>query len=373
MGLEEKRPRLRTYPSMCSTGSRRMRRRQGRNLGGIVLRAVLCQSSVARTTGNHPSIVVVTPCCQEWSQGSPTWVTVVTTTAPETTETTGMAVVEDHHYHAVLPAGRARPHLVLLTIEEETSIACLLQGLLLPILVHRVKSTSTSSENVPGKEDTRGERERDGYGRWDDDSRRYGRRNSPLDDSRYYRPSDSYRRGDDREWTRRDVPYLPDRRSSNRADDRAYDYDRRPDSSRWSRPPSRPSSPGPSVRSGPISPPPPPPPALPHPDIPRSPSPPPVPPPPAPPNDTGPRPPSSTPPPAPPPDIRLMKDTQLPQIHAQVKITMKRPEAPRAPHSPLPLELAPVSTAKAMAHGRRGGMRSPRTKSMRLQSCGARK
>ncbi|KAJ3507037.1 hypothetical protein NLJ89_g6531 [Agrocybe chaxingu] len=98
------------------------------------------------------------------------------------------------------------------------------------------------------------DRERDRDREWDrdryrrdfreDDSRRFGRRNSLTDDSdgRYYRPQyNDHRRGDDREWTRRDpAPYRG--REDDRYDRRSYD----------SRPPSRPRSP---PSSGLISPP----------------------------------------------------------------------------------------------------------------------
>ncbi|KDR68381.1 hypothetical protein GALMADRAFT_257032 [Galerina marginata CBS 339.88] len=202
------------------------------------------------------------------------------------------------------------------------------------------------------------ERDRDRHGARDEDSRRYGRRNSITDDAggRHYRPQQNdYRRGDNRDWTRRDVPYQPDRRSSNRPDDR-HDYERRHDSSRWDgHRHSRPASPEPSIPPGPVSPPPslPPPQSLPPIKTPQSPLPPPALPlpPPPPPTDTAPRPPSSSPPPAPPPDTRLNKDSILPPIHAQVKITLKRPDAPPNLHSPVALDLPPVSTAQAMAHG----------------------
>ncbi|KAF8156827.1 kinase-like domain-containing protein [Crassisporium funariophilum] len=189
------------------------------------------------------------------------------------------------------------------------------------------------------------DRDRDQRGYRDDEPRRYARRNSISDDTngRYYRPPQSdYRRGDDREWTRRDAPY---QRSTHRGDDRGHEHDRHHDSSR--RTDVRPPSPKPPTHSRPVSPLPPPPTTLPD----RPPSPPPLPPPPPPPSDLGPRPPSSTPPPAPPPDSRLTKDTRLPIIHAQVKITLKRPEAPKNAHSPLALDLAPISTAKAMQNG----------------------
>lgn len=183
------------------------------------------------------------------------------------------------------------------------------------------------------------DRDRDRY----DDSRRY-RPRSP--DDRNYR-SDNWRRNDTREWTQRDVPYMPDRRSTNRRDDRAYDHDRRDDhwTPRRSSLVSPPRVPPPRTPTPPPIPSPSPPPALPPLAEPRPPS---LPPPPMPPTDAGPRPPSSTPPPAPPPDVRL-KDTQVPLVHEQVKILAQRPEAPRNVHSPTPLRLPPPPSAKAMA------------------------
>ena len=184
------------------------------------------------------------------------------------------------------------------------------------------------------------ERDQDYRERWEDDSRRYGRRDLSGED-RYYRPSSptGYQR-DEKDWTRRDH----DSRSR-------HDYP-----SRW--PPSRRVSPVPSTRSRPISPLPPDPihspqlqpPSPQHLPEPEPPS-----------EDTGPRPPSSTPPPAPPPDPRLAKvpalhppvpSVQLPPHHAQVKIRLQRPDAPRNIHSPVAMEMASaVSTAKAMVHG----------------------
>jgi serine/threonine-protein kinase BUR1 len=195
-----------------------------------------------------------------------------------------------------------------------------------------------------------------GWDRWDGD-RRHNRRGSPSDHR--YRPD--YHRGEEREWTRRDNSYYPENRR--RVDDRR---DRRPgyDSYRPSSP-RAPASSIPSVPSTLVSPPslpaPPEPPRPPTPSI----SEPPLPPPPLPPSiepandnalkppsDNAPRPPSSTPPPAPPPDVRLIKDVQLPPTHPQVKITLSRPpEAPRNVHSPLSLELPPAPTAKAMERG----------------------
>lgn len=180
------------------------------------------------------------------------------------------------------------------------------------------------------------ERGRDRDHRYDE-GRRY-RPRSP--DDRHYR-GDHRRRTDAREWTQRDVPYMPDRRSMNRRDDRAYDYDRRDDRDRWTSPPRSSNFSPPWAPPAPVLPlpPPSPPPTLPPNVIPEPPS---LPPPPMPPADAGPRPPSSTPPPAPPPDARLIKDTQLPPVHAQVKVPIKRPDAPPNVHSPTPLNLPPA-------------------------------
>ena len=199
------------------------------------------------------------------------------------------------------------------------------------------------------------DRDRD---RWDGDPRRHNRRGSPSDHR--YRPD--YRRVEEREWTRRENSYYPDNRR--RADDRR---DRRPGYDSY-----RPSSPRPPASSIPVvpstlvsppslsapsEPPRSPPPSISISEPPPSPPLPPSPKPaseiaPKPPSDNCPRPPSSTPPPAPPPDVRLIKDAQLPPTHAQVKITLSRPpEAPRNVHSPLSLELPPAPSAKAMERG----------------------
>lgn len=55
-------------------------------------------------------------------------------------------------------------------------------------------------------------------------------------------------------------------------------------------------------------------------------------------------------PPTPPPELGPV-DSKLPFIHAQIKITMKRPHAPGHHYSPLSLDLAPISTAQALANG----------------------
>jgi serine/threonine-protein kinase BUR1 len=188
------------------------------------------------------------------------------------------------------------------------------------------------------------DRDRDHNGTWDRDrdwdSRRYRDDDSeryyldrPLSDAtdRHYRPSNTHRRGaDDREWTRREEG---DRRPGRR-DDRAQDYDRNYDHSRRFDS-YRPSSPGPSTRSGAVTPSLPPPPtppprrkgsSRPQPNKP----------------DRTPPPPSFPPPPPPPPDTRLLKDQTLPTQHALVSIQMKRPAAPMDIHSPPSMPLPKV-------------------------------
>lgn len=200
------------------------------------------------------------------------------------------------------------------------------------------------------------DRDRDYRGYRDEDSRRFSHRSSTSNDpdGRHYRPShNDYCRAEDRDWTRRDQSYHPDRTNSNRLDDRAYDRDRY---HRRSDPHGRRTlSPVSSVCSGPVSPPPCLQPPLPSAPLPGPPSlsdaaPLPSPCPPRLPNDIAPQPPSETPPPAPPPDLRLV-ESKLPPVHAQVKITMKRPDAPGHHRSPLSLDLAPISTAQALANG----------------------
>ncbi|PPQ88532.1 hypothetical protein CVT25_009912 [Psilocybe cyanescens] len=191
----------------------------------------------------------------------------------------------------------------------------------------RDRSRERGRERVYERDRTRSRsrsrsRSRDNYGRRDDYPRRY------RDDRQHYRND---HRHDSRAWTR-DEGYS-DRRGSDRGyNDRRYDNKYTTDSYR----PVSPRAPSPGFPPLPLETP-----------APPSTSPPPPPPPPA---DNRPRPPSSTPPPAPPPDTRL-KDEQLPPIQSHVKITMKRPDAPSDRHSPPPLDLPSVSTAKAMANG----------------------
>lgn len=165
------------------------------------------------------------------------------------------------------------------------------------------------------------------------------RQREPAADSnadRYYRPEGSryshdYRRGDDREWQRREDM---DRRNNRRDDwghERDYDWPRRFDDYRRSPLP---------LASRPHSPPPPPTASPPLDDPPEF--------------ATGsvPPPPAFSPPPPPPPDARLLKDTRLPTEHAMVSIALKPPVAPRNVHSPTALPL-PEPNAEAVDGGQK--------------------